>query len=229
MSHDEFMKSSFFPTVAEASAHYESKLASSVESVPRMSVVGQPLKVTTITEVDVKLWEARQCLSLGLNISAIVISCVCVEECLKALIKSKRRSLDARQPNSLEELDEQASAVEEVWGTKSLHKSIGTAYSLGIVTVKEKEWLLSIEAEIRNAFVHSDKTRMFSKDKNIPIQEVSIEEEHLVVRDEALVSGLGLFHMHGIMQFQYAQLKAPSIVESFYDFIIDVTDRYYSK
>lgn len=84
---------------------------------------------TRMPEVDIKRWEARQCVAFELGISAIVMTCVALEEFLKCLLKYNyfKNTLDRDSKSGLEELESASVGAEDAFGTFKLHNAIQKA------------------------------------------------------------------------------------------------------
>jgi hypothetical protein len=153
---------------------------------------------TNIHEVDVKLIEARYCLSLGLSLSSISMLCITLEEMLKSLLKYKllKKLFDAssEKPN-LSELSRVSLKVQKEYGSKTLGPCIYLAKKEKIITDEEEDKFKQLQI-LRDGFVHSDKSKIFSKDK-FSVKLINDKFEVVETKDMNI---LELIFMQGVSQ-----------------------------
>ena len=227
MNDDQFLTDFGFGTLDIASQHYRNCLEIDSNSSNNLRIVGNPVRKTGESVIDIKLSEARQCLSLGLPISAITMICVTLEESLKTLIKYKTIHHKNQGTSKLEALEAISLETEADFGGISLGPAIKKAFELKIITEDEKKVLTEIKDSVRNSFIHSDKSKILTEDKNIPVQTVTFDQDQVKMTDDTIISGLGFLFAHGILQRKFAGENAESIVNSIYNLIIKIVDRFY--
>ncbi|MCJ7498169.1 MAG: hypothetical protein MUO78_08565 [candidate division Zixibacteria bacterium] len=176
-----------FKDKVDALLYYSQKLNSSFDFLNQHTETG-------FHEVDIKRYEARQCVALGLGISAIIMVSVVLEECLKTLLKYHHftQNIDKSAKPSLGEWERACLEAEDSFGTYGLHNAIQKARKEGLITPEEESDLLDIKEFIRNAFVHSDKSKIFDANQKIPINLVALEGDTLEVKETRDMSLLGL-------------------------------------
>ncbi|NMB80916.1 MAG: hypothetical protein GYA14_03780 [Ignavibacteria bacterium] len=134
-------------------------------------------RLTEIHEIDVKLMEARYCLALGLSLSSIAMLCITLEETLKSLLKYKllkELSDKSTDGSKLEHMSRVSKAVQKKYGGKTLNSLILLSREKGIINDEEKKKFDELKI-LRDGHLHSDKSKIFSKNK-APVQLFSMED-----------------------------------------------------
>jgi hypothetical protein len=186
---------------------------------------------THFHEVDIKRYEARQCVVLGLGISAIVMVSVTLEECLKTLLKYHHftRSIDKSTKPSLEEWEKTSLEAEDSFGTYRLHNAIQKARKEELITPEEEHDLMNIKEFIRNAFIHSDKSKIFDAEKKTPVSLVAVEDDSLKIKERRDMNLLGLNIAQGIAEKKFADENCFNIFQDVDRIIVTICERFWSS
>ena len=208
-----------FGNVEEATEYYKKLITKNHKDL-------KDTRTTGFISIDVKLWETRQCLALGLGISTIVMASVTLEDCLKTLIKDKLRVPPGYEMKNLKDMDSKTVKMEQEQSDIPFSKAIGKAHSLEIITDEQKTQLEKIELTIRNPYVHSNTAAILSDEKTVPVREIEVKDEAIETVEEETISSLGLMPGLGIATTLGADDNAPQIFEEIEELIIAIADNY---
>lgn len=186
---------------------------------------------TGFHEVDIKRFEARQCVALELGISAIVMVSVALEECLKSLLKYHHFNLniDKSKTAGLEEWEKASIDAEDAFGTYRLHNAIQKARKEVLITAEEESALMKIKEFIRNAFVHSDKSKIFDAKKTMPVDRFEVEGGTIKFKQRREMSLLGLNIGQGIAEKQIANENCTAIFQDVDRIIVSICERFWTS
>lgn len=186
---------------------------------------------TGFHEVDIKRFETKICVVVECGISAIVMVGVTLEEFLKCLLKNKfiaEKRDDSIEP-SLDEIEKSRLAAEANFGFFKLHNAIEKCLKEELITEEEKNKLMDIKDNIRNAFVHSDKSKIFDDEEKGNVDAVKLEDGKLVVKESKEMNALSLFFAHGILQKELANAEARNVFEEVDELILQINDRFWES
>ncbi len=186
-------------------------------------------KQTGIHEVDIKRFEARQCVVFGLGISAIVMISVTLEECLKTLLKYHYflNNLPQSPEFDLEDWEKVSLAAEDAFGTFKLHNAIQKARKEDLIDENEEKVLLEIKEFIRNAFVHSDKSKIFDEQSKTRVNVMKFEDGKIQYKENRKMSILALNIAHGFAEKEQTNKESPRIIEQIDSIIITICERFW--
>ncbi len=218
---DEFV---CFPDSASAIKHYSEKLSQN------FSILNHHLQ-THFQEVDIKRWEARQCVTFGLGISAIAMVGIILEEFLKALLKRHYLlpAMDSSEKPNLKDLEEIGLEAENAFGGLMLHNAIQKARKENLITEQEENHFMRVKEFIRNAFLHSDKSKTFDPDGKPLVNLVSTEDGAPNVEETRNMNPLSLIFAHGILQKNLADKNCQRILQEVDDAIVAISRRFWSS
>lgn len=184
---------------------------------------------TDIHEVDIKRYEARQCVVFGLGISAIVMISVTLEECLKTLLKYHYflNNLPQSPELNLEDWEKASLAAEDAFGTFKLHNAIQKARKENLIDENEEKILLEIKDFIRNAFVHSDKSKIFDEQSKTRVDAIKLEHGKIQHKGNRDMSILALNIAQGFAEKELANKESPRILEQIDSIIITICERFW--
>jgi hypothetical protein len=127
----------------------------------------------------------------------------------------------------LEKWEKASLAAEDAFGTFKLHNAIQKARKENLITEAEEAILLDIKEFIRNAFIHSDKSKIFDSDSKTQVDAVKVEDgqfKHTGSRD---ISMLGLNIAQGIAEKELANRECGKIVQQIDTIIVEICDRFW--
>jgi|GEM_PF-6981285 len=185
---------------------------------------------TKFHEIDPKVLEARRCLAYGLNNTAITMICIALEETLKTILKYdyiKKNQKKNTKP-SLAEIKEQSNKAQKKYGSKSLGDCIIEAHRSGIITDEEKKQLKSINIHLRNAQIHSDKSKLFSRDKT-EITFLKMESNKIEVVESQQMTANDVIYIQGYLQFHLAEKYGKDIFNEIEDLIFTLCKKFWDK
>lgn len=187
-------------------------------------------RLTDIHEIDVKLIEARYCLALGLTLSSIAMLCIALEETLKSLLKYKllKELLDksAEKPN-LGEISRVSKRVQKEYGNKTLGALIQSSQEKRIINDEEKVKFDELKV-LRDGHLHSDKSKIFSKNK-APVHLVSLEDGLPKIVEVKNMSMDELIFAQGVTQKHILDRDAKFIFFEIEEHIIRVCKRFWKE
>jgi len=186
---------------------------------------------TGFHEVDIKRFETRICVVIDCGISAIVMVGVTLEEFLKSLLKYKfiSENRDESVEPTLDELEKSSLAAESNFGFFKLHNAIEKCRAEELITEEEKSQLMEIKENIRNAFVHSDKSKIFDPNVKGEVTSVKFEDGTFVPKESKELSALALIFAQGILQKDLANKEAKSIFENVDSLILQISNRFWQN
>lgn len=201
------------------------------ESLYRHEYFLKCYRTTKFHEVDIKLWETRQVLACGLSLSAIVMLAVTLEECCKTVLKNdyEQQIRKTQKEANLETLGEASLKAEEKYGDLQLYSLIVALYENKFISEEERKRLLYIKDYIRNAFIHSDKSKIFDARKKSPVQLVKIENNNLVIKETRDLSMLEMSFAQGTMQKKIADENAKIIFYEIEEYIYKISNRFWNR
>jgi len=183
---------------------------------------------TGFHELDIKRYEARQCVLFGLGISAIIMTAISLEECLKTILKYHfffQKQKNASDFN-LDDVDKFSREAERLFGGLTLHNAIQKARKEKIITENEENRLLDIKDYIRNAFIHSDKSKIFDDQSTTKVDMIKFDDNEIKSIGSQEMNILGLNFAQGIAQKELADEEAPRIMEEIDSIIISTCNRF---
>ena len=187
-------------------------------------------QLTDFHEIDVKLIEARYCLALGLTLSSVAMLCITLEETLKSLLKYKylKELHDASTERpSLSEISRVSKAVQNKYGSKTLGPLIQSARAKDIINDEEKNKFEDLKI-LRDGHMHSDKSKIFSKNK-APVQLISMEDGIPKVVEVKNMSMDELIFAQGVTQKQISDRYAKFIFFDIEEHILNVCKRFWKE
>lgn len=184
---------------------------------------------TGFHEVDIKRFETRQCVVFELGVSAIIMISVTLEECLKTLLKYHHffKKLPKSADLDLEEWEKASLAAEDTFGTFKLHNAIQKARKENLIDENEERILLEIKDFIRNAFVHSDKSKIFDNQLQTRVDAIKIEGGKIQDKGNRNMSILALNIAQGIAEKELANKESVRIVEQIDSVIVSICERFW--
>ncbi|MFC1806374.1 hypothetical protein ACFL09_05270 [Planctomycetota bacterium] len=212
-----------FPDIPSAVSFYTRKINASFPMLRQ--------KQTGFHEVDVKRFEARQCVVFELGISAIVMSCVALEECLKTLLKYHYffQNVETRPEVTLKQWEETGLQADDAYGAFSLHNAIQKARKENLITEAEEKVLLEIKDFVRNAFVHSDKSKIFDPQSKIEARLVKLEQGEMKVKGDRMMSLVALNVAQGLAEKELANTECRGIHEQIDAAILTICERFWQS
>jgi hypothetical protein len=210
-----------FEDRCSAMAHYSQRVNESFDFLRQ--------KQTGFHEVDIKRWEARQCVVFELGISAIVMISVTLEECLKTLLKRHYfyNNLEETPGLDLEQWEKTSLEAEDAFGTFRLHNAIQKARKENLITETEEQQLLGIKDHIRNAFVHSDKSKMFDEQAKTRVDVIKFEDGTIKHKGSREMNILALNIGQGIAEKELANRESPRILEQIDSILVTICERFW--
>lgn len=214
----------FFNNLDEAISKYSEQIKLSFEFLNNQHQTG-------FDEVDTKRFETRQCIVFNLGISAIVMTSVTLEECLKTLLKYHfmLKNHDEKVDSNLSEIEGLSLDAEKNFGFFNLHNSIEKAFKENLITTNEKDRLMKIKEFVRNAFIHSHKSKIFDPTIKTQVSSFSVENNKIKLQEEKLMNILGFSIAHGLAQARLAKENSRIIFEEVDSLIITICDRFWSN
>ncbi|MCB9207565.1 MAG: hypothetical protein H6611_09720 [Ignavibacteriales bacterium] len=188
-------------------------------------------RTTKFHDIDIKIWEARLALASGLTITSIIMISVSLEECFKIVLKSdseRKYHLENKKTN-LENLGNASKMAEKKYGNMQLFELIKAIHKEEYINDEERAHLIYLKDYIRNAFIHSDKTKIFDSTEKMNVDLFRLEKDKIVhVEKKGLaISEMGI--AHGMMQKKMADIHAKAIFYEVEDHIINITKRFWLK
>jgi hypothetical protein len=184
-------------------------------------------RLTGIHEVDIKMLESRYCIAMGITQAALSILFITVEETLKTLLKYKLTSMLIRESDeepNLNEISRVSQEAQKAYGTKTLRPCIYLARKEDLINEAEQDKFIEV-ANLRNGYIHSDKSKIFSEDK-FPVQLVKIEENQLILVETKEMSMNELIFAQGISQKSISDREAKRLFIEIEDIVFNVCERF---
>ena len=169
-------------------------------------------------------------MAYGLYNVSIAYICIVLEETIKTLLKYKfiHNNQDHSTKPSLIEIKDLSIKAQKKYGSESLGDCIKFAFHEDIITDDEKNVLNRINNFLRNAHIHSDKSKMFSKNKT-DIKLVGFEGGEMEITDEQELSLNELIYVQGFMQTYLAEKNAKKIFYDIEEIIYTICNRYWKR
>lgn len=188
-------------------------------------------RTTKFHDIDIKLWETRQVLACGLSLTAIVMLGVTLEECLKTILKSnyEQEIRKTQEGASLTLLAEASLKAEEKYGNLQLYNLIVALHDEKLIDNEERKHLLHIKDYIRNAFIHSDKSKIFDINKRGSVTALKLENNKIEYVETQELSMLQMSFAQGIMQKRLADENAKIIFYELEEYIYKISKRFWDK
>ena len=185
---------------------------------------------TDFHEIDIKRYETRQCVALGLGISAIVMISVTLEECLKTFLKYHHfiLKIDKSVEGGLEEWGKASLEAEDAFGTYMLHNAIQKARKEELITLEEESILIEVKEFIRNAFVHSDKSKIFDASQKIPVASIGIKDDGSRLNENREMNILELNFAQGFAEKKLADENCLKIFQDVDHIIVTICQRFWA-
>jgi hypothetical protein len=139
---------------------------------------------------------------------------VALEECLKTLLKNHYffNNLEQTPDLNLEKWGEASLGAEDAFGTFKLHNAIQKARKENLITESEEKQLLAVKDFIRNAFVHSDKSKIFDGGSKTRVDAIKVEDGIIRHKGSLDMSILSLNIAQGIAEKDLADREAPRLL-----------------
>jgi hypothetical protein len=155
---------------------------------------------------------------------------VALEECLKTLLKYHHfhLNMDKSKAAGLEEWEKASIGAEDAFGTYRPHNAIQRARKEELITPDEESDLMKIKDFIRNAFVHSDKSKIFDVNRTMPVDRFEVKGGDVKFRERREMSILGLNIGQGIAEKQIANENCMPIFEDVDRIIATICQRFWT-
>jgi len=188
-------------------------------------------RTTKFHDIDIKLWETRQALAFGLSITAIVMLGVTLEECLKTVLKNdfENKIRKSHKEANLSSLSEASLKAEEKYGDLQLYHLIVALHEEKFIDEEEREHLLHIKDYIRNAFIHSDKSKIFDVNRKSKVDAFRMIDDKIKYVETQELSMLEMSFAQGVMQKKLADENAKIIFYKIEEFIYIISNRFWDK
>jgi len=186
-------------------------------------------RTTKFHDIDIKLWEIQIAIACGCTITSIVMLGVTLEECCKIVLKSDlERELNSSQNQSINSFAEASLKAEKKYGRKNLGMLIKYLLDKEFINREESIQLKNIKNYVRNAFIHSDKSKMF-EDKKGKVTVLKLSDSNRIhIRTEQF-SPLEMSFALGIMQKDMANKNVKIIFYEIEEYIHRITKRFWDK
>lgn len=185
---------------------------------------------TKFHEIDPKLYEARLAFAFGLFNTSISMLCITAEETLKTLLKYdyifENQSLNKKP--SLDNTKEFSNKAQKEFGSKTMEECIYAAYHKNIITDDEKKSLKKIYDSLRNALIHSDKSKLFSNKKS-KITLLNMNNSKIEVVESKNLSPLDVIFIQGYLQSFLAKRDGKYIFYELEDLIFNICNNFWVK
>ncbi|NJD22997.1 MAG: hypothetical protein FIA82_10085 [Melioribacter sp.] len=188
-------------------------------------------RTTKFHDIDIKIWETRQALACGLTLTAIVMLGVTLEECLKTVLKNdyEQQIRKTQTGASIQLLSDASLQAEEEFGDLQLYKLIVALYEAKYIDDAEREHLLHIKDYIRNAFIHSDKSKIFDKNRKGRVDVFRLVDHQIKHVETQQLSMLEMSFAQGFMQKRLADDNAKIIFYEIEEYIFTISNRFWKK
>lgn len=185
---------------------------------------------TKFHEIDPKLFEARMALALGLNNTSLSMLCITLEEMLKTLLKynSIKKEEDNNIKPSLGEISEHSLRTQKDYGSKTMAECIYAASHEKLINDEEKKLLKRIYDYLRNALLHSDKSKLFSKQKTKVYFWNMVNGKMRIVETKEM-SAQELIYSHGYLQQYLAKREGKRLFHEIEDLIYSICYRFWNN
>lgn len=186
-------------------------------------------RTTKFHDIDIKLWEVQKVIAVNCSITAIVMLGVILEECCKTVLKNDlERELTNLNNPSIKSLANASLEAEKKYGSLSLGKLIVALFKKNYIDKEEYERLLNIKKYIRNAFIHSDKSKLFD-DKKGRVKILKLLDSNRIHISEEQLSPLEMSFVLGLMQKQMADKNVKIFFYEIEEYIHRITQRFWDR
>ena len=187
-------------------------------------------RTTQLHDIDIKLWETRRALAFGLSLTSIVMLGVTLEECLKTVLKNnyEQQIRKSQTEANLSNLSKASSLAEEKYGDMQLYSLISALYEEKLIDEEERKHLLHIKDYIRNAFIHSDKSKIFSRNKS-KVDVLKLDDNKIKYMETQELSMLQMSFAQGFFQKKLADENSKIIFYEIEEFIYKITKRFWDR
>lgn len=188
-------------------------------------------RTTKFHDIDIKLWETRRALACGLSLTAIVMLGVTLEECFKTVLKNDYEHKIRKTQNgaNLKLLSEASLKAEEKYGDLQLYHLIVALQDENYINDEERSHLLHIKDYIRNAFIHSDKSKIFDVNRKSNVSAFELVDNKIKYAETQELSMLQMSFAQGMMQKKLADENAKIIFYEIEEYIYEISNRFWTK
>ena len=188
-------------------------------------------RTTKFHDIDIKLWETRRALACELSLTSIVMLGVTLEECLKTVLKNnyEQEIRKTQQGANLTLLSEASLKAEEKYGDLQLYHLIVALHDEKFIDDEERKHLLHIKDYIRNAFIHSDKSKIFDINRKSDVTAFKLENNRIEYVETQELSMLQMSFAQGFMQKKLADENAKIIFYEIEEYIYKISKRFWDK
>jgi hypothetical protein len=188
-------------------------------------------RTTKFHDIDIKIWETRQALACNLTLTAIVMLGVTLEECLKTVLKNdyEHQIRKTQTGANLTFLANASLQAEEKFGDLQLYKLIVALHEAKYIDDGEREHLIHIKDYIRNAFIHSDKSKIFDKNRKGRVDGFKLADNQIKHVETQQLSMLEMSFAQGFMQKRLADDNAKIIFYEIEEYIYTISKRFWEK
>lgn len=185
---------------------------------------------TKFHEIDPKLYEARLAFAFGLFNTSISMLCIAAEETLKTLLKYdyifENQSL--HQKPTLDNTKEFSNKVQKEFGSKTMEECIYAAYHRNLISDEEKKSLKRIYDNLRNALIHSDKSKLFAN-KKAKITLLNTSDSKIEFVESKALSPLDVIFIQGYLQSYLAKRDGKYVFYELEDLIFNICNNFWVK
>ncbi len=139
------------------------------------------------------------------------------------------KNRDEKVDSNLSEIERLSLDAEKNFGSFKLHNLIEKVFKENLITTNERDRLMEIKEFIRNAFIHSDKSKMFDPAIKTQVGFFSVENNKIKLQEEKLMNILGFNIAHGLAQAKLAKENSRRIFEEVDSLIVTICDRFWSN
>jgi hypothetical protein len=188
-------------------------------------------RTTKFHDIDIKLWETRRALACELSLTAIVMLGVTLEECLKTVLKNnyEQEIRKTQQGANFSLLSEASLKAEEKYGDLQLYHLIVALHDEKFIDDEERKHLFHIKDYIRNAFIHSDKSKIFDINRKSDVTAFKLENNRIEYVETQELSMLQMSFAQGFMQKKLADENAKIIFYEIEEYIYKISKRFWDK
>lgn len=209
----------------------EQIIKDTVNNIKRNQYFLECHRTTKFHDIDIKIWETRQALASGLSLTAIIMLGVTLEECLKTVLKSdyEQQIRKKQSEASLSSLSTASLEAEEKYGDLSLYQLIVALQEANFINEEERRHLIHIKDYIRNAFIHSDKSKIFDANSKTSVTAFRLIDNKIEYVETKELSMLQMSFAQGIMQKKLATENAKLIFYEIEEYIYKISIRFWDK
>lgn len=187
-------------------------------------------RATNFPEIDPKLLEARLAFASGLPNTSISILCITLEEMLKTILKYNyitSNTVNTEEP-SLLKTKHLTNKAQKKYGSKTMEECIYLAVHEGLINYEEKKSLKRIYDYLRNALIHSDKSKLFSNDKT-EVTLVDMKNGKMKVVESKFYAPNDIIYIQGYLQQYLAHKFGREIFHEIEDLIYEICHKFWKK